>query len=181
MSPLHMLLQILKACMQVEDNDGSVFVVPSLEKNQSPIFFGRVWHHITTSKESDKDLEPPKFFHYARSAHLMMNGLGYDLCRGESLNFGKGWRIPLQPFMPKGKPANYYDQTCRGLGYVTPSAQSDSESEKTLPSYSSDSSNWKFDVSMGLSSRSSSPIWHRPVKWNKKEDIELFDTDPWVQ
>jgi len=36
--------------MQVEDNDGSVFVVPSLKKNQSPIFLA----------ESDIILPHPK-------------------------------------------------------------------------------------------------------------------------
>jgi len=38
-----------------------------------------------------------------------MKEMGYDLCRGEGLNFGKGRHIPLQPFVPKGKPAIYYD------------------------------------------------------------------------
>ena len=62
-----------------------------------------------------------------------MKEMGYDLRHSEGLNFGKGWRIPLQPFVSKEKPANYYDQTRRGLGYVTPSVQSDLESKKSLP------------------------------------------------
>jgi len=66
--------------------------------------------------------------------------MGYNLHSGEGLNFGKGRRIPLQPIILKGKPANYYDQTHRGLEYTTPSIQSDSESKKPLPSHSSDSS-----------------------------------------
>ena len=70
----------------------------------------------------------------------MMKEMGYDLRRGEGLNFGKGGRIPLQPFVMKGKPANYYDQTHRELGYITSSIQSDSEFERSLLSYSSDSS-----------------------------------------
>jgi len=74
----------------------------------------------------------------------MMKEMGYDLRRGEGLNFRKGQHIPLQPFIPKGKPANYYDQTRRGLGYVTPSVQSDLESKKSLPSHSSDSSDWEL-------------------------------------
>ena len=68
----------------------------------------------------------------------MMKEMGYDLRRGEGLNIKKGQRIPLLPFVPKGKPANYYDQTRRGLGYVTPSVQSESESEESLPSHYSD-------------------------------------------
>ena len=86
----------------------------------------------------------------------MMKEMGYDLHRGEGLNFGKGQCIPLQPFVPKGKPVNYYDQSCRGLGYITQSIQSDSEYDKSLPSHSSDSSNWESDVSVRLPSRNSS-------------------------
>ena len=56
--------------------------------------------------------------------------MGYNLRRGEGLNFEKGRHIPLQPFVPEGKSANYYDQTRRGLGYITLSVQSDLESEK---------------------------------------------------
>ena len=46
--------------------------------------------------------------------------------------------------MPKRKPANYYNQTCRELEHVTPPTKSKSETDKCLPSYSSDSSNWEF-------------------------------------
>ena len=59
MNPLHMSLPMPSACMHIEENDGSVFVVPSSKKDQSPIIFGRVWHWITTSNNSDEDLEPP--------------------------------------------------------------------------------------------------------------------------
>jgi len=45
-----------------------------------------------------------------------MKEMGYDLRRSEGLNFEKGRHIPSQPFMPKRKPTNYYDQTRRGLG-----------------------------------------------------------------
>jgi len=73
----------------------------------------------------------------------MMKEMGYDLCCGEDLNFKKGRRIHLQPFIQKEKPTNYFDQTHRGLGYVTPPTMSDSEEESncSLPSHSSDSSN----------------------------------------
>ena len=65
------------------------------------------------------------------SAHQMMKETRYDLRRGEGLNFENRRRIPVQPFVPKGKPTNYYDQACRGLGYVTPSTQSESKSKKS--------------------------------------------------
>jgi len=91
------------------------------KRDQSPIVFGRGQTRTTTSRESDDDLEPPQFFHYARSAHRMMKRMGYNLNCGDGLNFDKRRRIPLQPFVPKGKPANYYARTRRGLRYVTPS------------------------------------------------------------
>ena len=50
----------------------------------------------------------------------MMKKMGYNLKHREGLNFEKGRRSLLRNFMPKGKPANYYDNTRRGLGYVTP-------------------------------------------------------------
>jgi len=45
----------------------------------------------------------------------MIKEIGYDLHHGEGLNFEKGRRIPLQPFILKVKPANYYDQIA-GVG-----------------------------------------------------------------
>jgi len=33
----------------------------------------------------------------------MMKIIGYNLNRDDGLNFGKGRRIPLQPFVPEGK------------------------------------------------------------------------------
>ena len=53
--------------------------------------------------------------------------------------------------MPKGKPANYYDKTRRGLGYVIPSPSTSIQSEdnKPIPSRSASSSEWESDVSVG--------------------------------
>ena len=77
--------------------------------------------------------------------------MGYDLSHGEGLNFGKGHCIPLQPFVPKGKLANYYNQGRRGLGYVTPPTMFDSEVESDYCplSHSSESSNWDSNVTVG--------------------------------
>ena len=44
MSPLHMPLPMSMACMHIKENDGSVFIVPSSKKDQSPIIFGRARH-----------------------------------------------------------------------------------------------------------------------------------------
>jgi len=66
----------------------------------------------------------------------MMKRMGNNLNRGDSLNFGKGRRIPLQSFVPERKLANYYDRIRWGLGYVTLPPQSKSESDESLPSQS---------------------------------------------
>jgi len=108
MSSLHIPLPISTTCMHIEEIDGSI-LVPSSKKDQSMIIFGKTRYWITTSNDSDEDEEPPQFFHYARSAHCMMKEIGYDLRRGECVNFEKGRCIPLQPFVPKRKSANYYD------------------------------------------------------------------------
>ena len=107
----------------IEDDDVSVFIVPSFKKGQSPIIFDRMHPRIATPIHFNEDLEPPQFFHYARSTHHMIKVMGYCLRRGEGLNFGKWWRTPLQPFVPKGKPANNYNQTHRGWGMSRPCFQ----------------------------------------------------------
>ena len=57
---LHMLLLVSKmTCVHIQDNEGSVFIVPSYKKDQSPIVFGRGRAQALTSRESDNDLEPP--------------------------------------------------------------------------------------------------------------------------
>jgi len=175
-----MPLPMSTACMHIEENDGSVFVIPSSKKNQSPIIFGRVWHRITTSNDSDEDLDPDSSSLCAVST-LYDERNGIRLSRDEGLNFIKGWRIPLQPFAPKGKPANYYNQTRRGLGYITPSAQSDPEFERLLLSHSSDSSKWKSDISVGVAFKKLFVNMVLTSQVEPEEDIELFDMDTWAQ
>jgi len=101
---LHIHLPISKiACLHIQDNEGSVFIVPPCKRDQSPIVFGRGRAQAPIPKESDDDMEPPQFFHYAWSVHRMMKRMGYNLNREDGLDFGKGRRIP------EGKPPNYYD------------------------------------------------------------------------
>jgi len=107
----------------------------------------------------------------------MIKEMGYDLRWGEGLNFGRGRSIPLQLFIPKEKPANYYDQTRRGLAYTTPSVQSDLESEKSLPSHSSYSSGWESDVSMGIAFKKLFVNMASTSHVESEEDIKSFDTD----
>jgi len=62
---LQMPLPISKmACMQIQDNKGSVFIVLSCKRDQSPIIFCRGRAQAPIFRESDDDLEPPLFFHY---------------------------------------------------------------------------------------------------------------------
>jgi len=75
----------------------------------------RVYNHRFKFK-----LRHPIIFYYARPVHHMIKKMGYNLKHGKGLNFGKGRRSLLRNLVPRGKSANYYDNTCRGLGYVTP-------------------------------------------------------------
>ena len=81
----------------------------------------------------------------------MMRKMGYNLQHGKGLNFGKRKRAFLRNSVPRGKPTNYYDNTRRGLGYVTPTPPGtvQSEDNKPIPSHSASSSEWDSDVSVG--------------------------------
>ena len=81
----------------------------------------------------------------------MMRKMGYNLKHGKGLNFEKGRCGFLRNFVPRGKPTNYYDNTHRGLGYVTPTPPTmvRSKDEKLIPSHSASSSEWDLDVSVG--------------------------------
>ena len=96
------------------------------------------------------------------------------------LNFGKGRRSLMRNFVPKGKPANYYGNTRRGLGYVTPtsSATVQAEDDEPIPSHSASSSEWDSDISIGgifedlaVNMTSSSQL----------EPAEAVDEEPWAQ
>jgi len=79
----------------------------------------------------------------------MMENMGYGLTSGPALDFGKGRRILLQSFIPKGKAPDYYHRTRRGLGYVSTQIPSGSESEGSLHhNHSSDTSSSESDVSV---------------------------------
>ena len=114
-----------------------------------------------------------------------MERMGYNLRQGDGLNFGKGRRIPLQPFVPKGKPPNYYDRTRRGLGYVTPTEQSESEDGSLSPiqSQSSSSSGWEYDVSVGavFKNLSVNMTSASHIEEEDESQLEPLDCDPWAQ
>jgi len=101
-------------------------------------------------KKSKSEEEPPQFGHYEPKALRMMKSMGYDLASGPGLNFGKGRRTLLQSFVPKGKASDYYHQTHRGLGYVSTPVPSASDSGgSSRHDYSSGTSSWESDVSVG--------------------------------
>ena len=72
----------------------------------------------------------------------MTKKMGYNLKHGKGLNFGIGRRSLLRNFVSRGKPANYYDNTRRGLGYVTPTppAMVQFKDDELIPSHSASSS-----------------------------------------
>ena len=165
--------------MPVECGEGSIFVVPPSKKNQSPIVFVRAQLRISTVTDLSSDLEPPQIFHYGRSTHLMIRKMGYNLKHGKGLNFGKGRCDFLRNFVPKGKLANYYDKTHRGLGYVTPPTPFQSEDNESVPSRSASSSECESVVSIGMLFKNLSINMTSINKLEHEEAIETFDTEPW--
>ena len=85
-----------------------------------------------TREDSESEDESPQFSHYKPNVLRMMENMGYDLTYGPGLNFGKGRRILLRSFVPKGKALDYYHRTHRGLGYVSTPILSVSESGESL-------------------------------------------------
>ena len=74
------------------------------------------------------------------------------------------------------KPTNYYDKTRRGLGYITPPTPLPSEEDKIFPSYSSTSSEWESDVSMGVLFED---LFINIIdQLEHEEAIEIFDAEP---
>ena len=113
----------------------------------------------------------------------MMGSIGYDLTSGPGLNFGKGRRTLLRSFVPKGKTPDYYHRTRRGLGYISTPAPSNSDSEESLyHDYSSGTSSWESDVSVGNIFRelSVNMVSTSHLEDGDEEMIQS-DTDPWIK
>ena len=112
-----------------------------------------------------------------------MRKMGYSLQRGSGLNFGKGRRDFLCNFVPKGKPAYFYDKTRRGLGYVTPPPPTSFQfkDNKPIPSRSASSSEWESDVSVGMLFKNLSVNMISVSQLEPGEAIEIFDIEPWAQ
>ena len=94
-------------------------MIPPSKRSQSLIVFGRVQPRMFAVTDSGSDSEPTNFPLFTINAPYDEKN-GYNLQCGSDLNFGRGRHGLLRTFTPKGKPTNYYDKICRGLGYVTP-------------------------------------------------------------
>jgi len=164
----------------VEFIEGSILVVPPSKECQLPIIFGKAQLQKSTAVDSSSDSDTPQIFYYVRSAHHMMRKMGYNLKYGKGLNFRKGIRGLLCNFVPRGKPTNYYDNTRRELGYVTPTppATVQSEDNKPIPSHSASSSEWGSDVSVGTMFKE---LTVNMTSSSKLEPAEVIDEEPWAQ
>ena len=122
----------LTAYQDVSDAQESLFMVPARRKSQKPILFRRIKPELMPHEDSESENESPQFAHYELNVLRMMENMGYDLTKSHGLNFDKGRRILLRSFIPKGKTPDYYQKTCRGLGYVSTPIPSASEFEGSL-------------------------------------------------
>ena len=98
----------------------------------------------------------------------------------EGPEFGKGIRDFLLNFMPRRRLANYYDNTRKGLGYLTPTppATVKSEDNKPIPSHYASSSEWESDVSVGTMFKN---LTVNMTSSSQLEPAEATDVEPWTQ
>jgi len=82
--------------------------------------------------------------------------------------------------VPKGKPENYYDNTRRVLGYVTPTplATVQFKDDEPTPSHSASSFEWDSDVSVGMMFEN---LTINMTSSSQLEHVEATDEEPWAQ
>jgi len=82
--------------------------------------------------------------------------------------------------VPKGKPANYYDKTRRGLRYVTPPlfASVRPKDKKPIPSRFASSSEWDSYISVGTMFEN---LTVNMTSSSQLELAEATDVEPWAQ
>jgi len=85
--------------------------------------------------------------------------------------------------VPKGKLANYYAKTHRGLGYVTspPPTSLQFEDDESIPLRLASSSEWESDVSTRMLFKNLSVNMTLINRLEHEEAIETFDAKPWAQ
>jgi len=175
-----MPLPMSTACMQIEENDGSVFAVPSSKKNQLPIIFGRARHWITTSIDSAKTWSPHNLSLCTVSTpYDERNGIRLTSWRRPELL--KGTTHPSTTFSIKRKAGQLLQSDSQGVRVYYSIRSIGFGSEKPLPSHSLDSSSWESDVSVGVAFKKLFANMTSTSQVKLEEDIEPFDTDPWVQ
>jgi len=158
-------------------------MVPARRRGQKLILFRRINFELMSHKDSESENESPQFSHYEPSVFRMMERMGYDLTNGPRLNFGKGRRTLLRFFVLKGKTPDYYHRTRRGLGYVSTPIPSASESEESLyHNYSSGTSSWESNVSVGnLFEELSVNMVSTSHLEDGDDEMIQSDTDPWIK
>ena len=126
--------------------------------------------------------------HYRQKSRHMMERMGYDLTKESRLNFGRGNRILLRSFVPKGKDPDYYHKTWRWLGYVSTLVLLNFESEEVYHNSSSATSSWDSDVSVGVifESLSVNMVLASYLEDDREDIIESeelieSDSDPWIK
>jgi len=84
------ILTSMETCLSIEDERKAIYIIPSRGKDQSPIIFGKARQKYPTVLESDKDSDAPQFHHYNPNGVHIMKKMGYDVQKGQGLNFDKG-------------------------------------------------------------------------------------------
>ena len=87
---------------------------------------------------------------------------------------------PFITFRAEREACQLLQSNSQGVGIFTPSTQSDSESEVSLPPQFSDSLDWESDVSVGVVFKKFFANMTSTNQVEQEEVIELFDTDPWA-
>ncbi|ONK60601.1 uncharacterized protein A4U43_C08F20340 [Asparagus officinalis] len=189
---LYMPLQSF--CMtkkQVQDPCGATLVIPAGIGGGKEVVYGKgkeapIPDHFL-EEEDDEDKPAPHLFRYDAKARDLVEKYGYDFTLGEGLFFGRGPRVPPRlAYVPKGKPDDYYRHK-RGLGYVSSSDDEccwqviDQIANKARKGYSSDSSAWGSDASLGemFKKLMSNMVTVDPTTIEEDDQMPTWK-DPWV-
>ena len=154
------------ACMHIGDNERSVLIVPP-KRDQSLIIFGRAQTRTTTSRESDNRFGSPTILSLCTVNTLHDEKNGVRLNRWDGLNFDKGQRI-------------LYNLSCRKENQPTIMTAHTGGRDMSLH-LSNLNQNltrpYHYNLQIhpvgililvwGWSSKSSSPIWHLPIRRSK--------------
>src|SRR5438270_4449289 len=130
----------LLADKAIESARGIFFEVPASRPDQKPILFGRYQREdFPRSREMDEQGEPAYSWVSPKIAGIMERW-GYRFEDKEGLNYGKGWKAPLEVCNSRGF------KDLRGLGYSSMPDQSDVDSNPLARyDHSTDTSSFNSD------------------------------------